>query len=156
MPTFLVYNNKEVYGMGKINHSQLYREFDQTNWADEYDVIEAIEKNGLFLCKASESLRNNKVIVTKALVNFPMAFKYVGNSLVNDKDLALLAVKGDWWSYVFLGDEIQKDKDIIDVIFPKFLTYFKIDTIYEDDDRFDVLCNKFLIKDLKLMEQKGG
>ena len=139
--------------MVKIDHSQLYREFDPTNWSDEYDVREAVESNGLFLCKATEVLRNNKEIATVAIKNFPMAFKFVGGDLINDRDLALIAVEGDWWVYSFLGTEIQKDKKIIDIVFPRFLEYFNIQTIYEDSDRYAVLCEKFLIRDAS---SKGG
>lgn len=141
--------------MTKTNHSQLYHEYDPINWTDEYDVLDAVKFNGLFLCKASEPLRNNKEIVSHALENFPMAFRYVGASLIDDKDLALKAVKGDWWAYCFLGTEIQKNKAIIDVVFPEFLSYFKIDTVYEDEDRYDVLCDKFLVKERK-HGNKGG
>lgn len=135
---------------------QKYKEFDQINWADAEDVESVLKLNGLFLIKASSVLKKDKSIVKLAILNTPLALQFADETLKDDLDLAILACSGDFMAYRYISDRLQKDQNIVQLVFPEFAYFFDYKTTLSSDEYVDVLRQYLVLSPLDKEIESGG
>lgn len=135
---------------------QKYKEFDQTNWSDADDVESALKINGLFLVKASSVLKRDKSLVKLAVLNTPLAIQFADDSLKDDLDIAVLACSGDFIAYRYISERLQKDPNIVQIVFPQFVSFYDYKTTLSPDEYVDVLRQYLLLSPLNKEVESGG
>lgn len=128
---------------------QMYSEYDPLNWNDEFDVLNAVRENGLFLKKANSKLRDKKEIVKAAIENEPLAIMFAEPNLRNDIELALIAVNKNFLSYRYLGLDAQFHTDVVNAVYPTFREHFHM-PLEEKSDWLKTLKSHFLLETDKL------
>lgn len=58
-------------------------------------------------------------LVKSVLLKNPLAYKYLDGRLKNNKDLSLIAIKGDSYNFQYLPWKFRTDKDFINLVNPK-------------------------------------
>lgn len=135
---------------------QKYKEFDQTNWSDADDVESALKVNGLFLVKVSSVLKRDKSLVKLAVLNTPLAIQFADDSLKDDLDIAVLACSGDFIAYRYISERLQKDPNIVQIVFPQFVSFYDYKTTLSPDEYVDVLRQYLLLSPLNKEVESGG
>jgi hypothetical protein len=136
--------------------SKTYKEYDPLNWNDRYDVLRAVEGNGMLLVKASNHLKKDKDICLKAIEQFPLALGYADDSIRNDLDCAKLACSKDFWAYKYVGASLLANPEIVEIVFPKYQIYFSLEIPVEKKDRAEILKNCFQLKEETTSQPENG
>lgn len=79
---------------------------------DEIILCSINNVNAMTIKYASERIRNNKYIMTKAMSYNPFAYKYIGSTLNEDKELALFILKLNSSYIQYVSSKLYKDSDI--------------------------------------------
>ena len=61
-------------------------------------------------------MRDDKEVVMEAVNNKPIIIKYASNRLREDKEIGLVAMKANKNCYEFLGPNLKKDNDVLEVL----------------------------------------
>ena len=76
-------------------------------------VMAAVEKDGLALKFAGDSVKKNKNIVLTAIKQHNDAFQYADEELKKDREFVLEAANTDGWILKYVDEEFKKDREIV-------------------------------------------
>lgn len=91
-------------------------EINKINWNDRYQVIDAVQKNGLNLCKCSESLRKDKEVCLQAIDNDPFSYMFIDESLRGDLDICSSVLTKNGWMYTKMPQSMKKNSRILKMV----------------------------------------
>jgi len=70
-------------------------------------------KQNIDLKNASDTLKNDKDIVLEAIKNNGYSLEYASDRLKNDREIVLEAIKTDFWALKYASDTLKNDKEIV-------------------------------------------
>lgn len=114
------------------------------------EILEKIKKRPSSFKTLNKKWQEDRDLFRRIVTEVdPVLFRYATPEQANDPDIALPAVQGYWYNYIYLGEETKKNPDIVSSFLPHMYEPLKTTRLH-----INLLKNKtFLLKTISYLPQ---